>query len=216
MKDPEARKADSMTILRRRRISVMPELPVIESAEETVLRTPSEVLQRIICITFAADFAWGYADENYFASIEKHQMRPWFTEKEWTFINNPGNDESYKAPFSWRIEGAIVLAWALRKVPELSWPNTFGSASEVYPCIFEFEKDPEGFSSGLSLIDKEIILDQSDLIYRLHWAVRDATLAGRPPPAKLQAGVVQERHHAINWLTCYGESAEWEDVSTDT
>jgi hypothetical protein len=57
------------------------------------------------------------------------------------------------------------------------------------------------------------ILDQADLIYRYHWAVRNARLKGQQTPGALDAGVTQERHHALNWLVM--EEA-WDDVTTDT
>ena len=60
------------------------------------------------------------------------------------------------------------------------------------------------------------MLDQADLIYRLHWCVVDARLRNQPePPADLQPGVVYERHYALNWLRGY-HNADWDDVSTDT
>ena len=59
------------------------------------------------------------------------------------------------------------------------------------------------------------ILDQVDLIYRYHWAVRNARLKGQQIPADLDPDVTVERHHALNWLIGYLEQA-WDDVSTDT
>ena len=59
------------------------------------------------------------------------------------------------------------------------------------------------------------ILDQADLIYRYHWAVRDARIKGRQAPAALDHDVTEERHYALNWLIGYHAQA-WDDVSTDT
>jgi hypothetical protein len=49
----------------------------------------------------------------------------------------------------------------------------------------------------------------------MHWAVRDANSTLHPVPAGLDPEVLEEWHHAINWLTCHDE-AEWDDVKTDT
>ena len=57
------------------------------------------------------------------------------------------------------------------------------------------------------------ILDQADLIYRYHWAVRNARLKGQPTPAALNPDVTQERHHALNWLIM---AEAWDDVPIDT
>jgi len=59
------------------------------------------------------------------------------------------------------------------------------------------------------------ILDQADLTYRYHWAVRNAQLKGQQIPAALDPGVTQERHHALNWLIGYKEQA-WDLVTTGT
>ncbi|HEX6611164.1 MAG TPA: DUF4272 domain-containing protein [Hyphomicrobiaceae bacterium] len=50
-------------------------------------------------------------------------------------------------------------------------------------------------------------------MYRYHWAVRDASINGRPSPADLDPGIVMERHHALNWLIGYIDA---DDVTTDT
>lgn len=59
------------------------------------------------------------------------------------------------------------------------------------------------------------ILDQADLIYRYHWAVRNALTRGQQVPAALDPGVTEERHHALNWLIGYGKQA-WDNVTTNT
>ena len=67
----------------------------------------------------------------------------------------------------------------------------------------------------MSLIDKSDILDKEDLIYRMHWATRQASLNNEEMPAGLENGVVNEWHHALNWLAYY-DDVDWDDVSTDT
>lgn len=59
------------------------------------------------------------------------------------------------------------------------------------------------------------ILDQADLIYRYHWAVRNARMKGQQVQADLDPGVTKERHYALNWLIGYNEQA-WDHVTTDT
>ena len=61
------------------------------------------------------------------------------------------------------------------------------------------------------------ILDEADLIYRLHWAVRHADLNGRPIPLPLNRDMVMERHHALNWLIVPREEPyPWDEIPTDT
>ncbi len=69
--------------------------------------------------------------------------------------------------------------------------------------------------AGAKLRTATTILDEADLIYRIHWAVVDARLRRSPFPMAVEAGVVYERHYALNWLIGY-QGQEWDDVSTDT
>jgi hypothetical protein len=63
-----------------------------------------------------------------------------------------------------------------------------------------------------------------------HWAVRDAYIHKRAIPSNFDwsspaemcpanaspaGGAIAERHHALNWLICYGD-ADWDDVDTPT
>lgn len=59
------------------------------------------------------------------------------------------------------------------------------------------------------------ILDEADLILRMHWAIVDARINNREVPGGLDGGVVYERHYALNWLIGYFDQP-WDEVSTDT
>ena len=66
---------------------------------------------------------------------------------------------------------------------------------------------------------------------KVHWAIRDAWLNKRPVPANLDwsspaerlpaeecaaVGVVEQRHHTLNWLACFGGEDDWDRVDTPT
>src|SRR2546429_9970567 len=57
------------------------------------------------------------------------------------------------------------------------------------------------------------ILDALDQHYRLHWIVCQAQVQQQPAPAGLNADVLMERHHALNWLVLF-EGNDWDDVDT--
>jgi hypothetical protein len=48
-----------------------------------------------------------------------------------------------------------------------------------------------------------------------HWKARDAELHERSMPPGIDIEIVQERHHAINWITRYA-GLSWDEVTTDT
>ena len=93
------------------------------------------------------------------------------------------------------------------------------------------EANPE-FITGAQLRPTAKILDADDLIMRIHWAIRDAHLNhGALIPEDLDwsresemvpvtrcaaVGVVEQRHHTLNWLVNFADPEDWDSVDTPT
>ena len=60
------------------------------------------------------------------------------------------------------------------------------------------------------------LLDQADLIYRMHLACVDARVMNMPAPQGLEEGVVMERHRALFWLAGCDNMCPWADVDLST
>ena len=106
----------------------------------------------------------------------------------------------------------LPLIWAVGMVDLLPYPDQ--PLDVDWLCDF-FRSARAGSWRGAVTRDPGEILDEADLIYRYHWATRNAELYGEPAPAALDRGVVMERHHALNWLIGYGD-APWDKVTCDT
>jgi hypothetical protein len=106
------------------------------------------------------------------------------------------------------------MLWALRKVEKLSLPTSECNVEMLRSVLPKLGQSTHAFISSASLRSLSEILDATDLIYRIHWAVRDSQLNRQSIPAQLNPDVVIERHYALNWLTFYAE--DWDDVTTDT
>ena len=52
-------------------------------------------------------------------------------------------------------------------------------------------------------------------LMHLHWQARDARIHSKPTPPHVNIEIIQERHHAINWVIGY-EGLPWDEVTTDT
>ena len=78
-----------------------------------------------------------------------------------------------------------------------------------------YMRNTQDFLESAQLLSEDEIYDANELIYDAHWKVRDAQINGRPVPEEIIPGLVQERHHAINWLMGYC-GQEWDEVTTDT
>jgi uncharacterized protein DUF4272 len=208
-----ARRFRSETILRAEGVPFLATLPVIETAAEVLQRSKEEVALRTLCLQLVAAKGGGLRDEVVEGILEDYELRPHLTPKELTFVLDNSPSQQDRIQFSWRHEAAWTLLWALGFVAQLGKP--------VQTCDVDFaastmmERTTSQFIEESDLRPIADILDQADLIYRYHWAVRNARIKGQQIPAGLDAGVTAERHYALNWLIGYMEQA-WDDVSTDT
>ena len=210
--DQVLRKQWAEEVLRAEGIPVNPHLPMIESEAEIRLRTAREVADRLRALTIVAFKGSESPDQALLESIVAERgLRPLFTPEELAFVDDPSPDDKARIKFSWRCEAAWALLWALRHVE-----GQLGPARELCDVPFVSEtvyREEDLAAKGLRPVND--ILNEADLIYRCHWAVRQAGLDGQPPPAGLDPGVTMERHHALNWLIGYGD-LDWDDVTTDT
>lgn len=200
-------------------VRINPHLPCIERAGKVRLREPTEVYRRFVAITLVATCAaeraegdpHGDIDELIAKVVAERGAANWFTDRECSYLNSRAPDPHESVQLSWRYEAAVPLYWALGQGDaRIARPVSMCDVS----ALTRAARDNTEIASA-PLRDAAMILDESDLIFRYHWAVRQSSLDGEPSGGDLHPGVVMERHHALNWLTSY-DGADWEDVSTDT
>ena len=206
------RKRRSEALLSQRGIPFFDHLPVIETQDEVDLRSGEEVMRRAMCL-FAVSHA-AIVNCTDFASelLARWEVKEALSPMERSFLQADPLPEKERVQFSWRCEAMIPLMWATRLFDEMPFPDDcfdFEFLAEYWLTV------PAGFWRNVGLRSTSEILDEADVIYRLHWAAREADLNGDAMPARLDFGVVRERHHALNWLIGYAD-AQWDDVSTDT
>jgi len=205
------RKHRSESILRAEGVPFISHLPAIETTAEAVRRSKEEVALRTLCVALVAAKGSGLDEEIVESLLKSFELGPHLTPRELAFVLDNSPSQHDRIQFSWRHEAAWALLWALGFVAQLGKPAQMCDVDFIGSTI-------SGRTRSQFIDDAELrpiadILDQADLIYRYHWAVRDAQIKGRQMPAALHPGVTDERHHALNWLIL--EQA-WDDVSTDT
>ena len=207
------RKRRSMERLRNEGVPVLEGLPVIEDSAQAKRRTKEEVARRAMAVFIAAVKGEGLEQEIVDSVVAQYGAEDFFSPEEAEFIRDPEPAEQDRINFGWRYECAWVLFWALGYVEALARPEGMCDV----PAMVQVIKggNMERFLEGATLRTLEEILDETDLMYRYHWATTDARVKNMPAPAELDGGVVQERHYALNWLTGHMDD-EWDDVSTDT
>jgi hypothetical protein len=219
----DERKLKSIEILKLNQVPYMEGLPRIEDVNEIEVRSAEEIAKRaiacLIAIQVACDINNGEnveeSREFFKGFLEKYGVSNELTEAEKKIIFGTPEEQDV-INMAWKYEAYWTLIWALGILDELNYP------SQICDCDFAINvvadcNDFDEFMKKVNLRSVDEILNEADLIYRYNWACVDARIHGKNAPAKLDSGVVFERHWGLNWLIGKGtENDDWDCVSTDT
>lgn len=210
--DQPLRKQWAEDVLRAEGVPINLHLPMIESEAQITLRAPREVADRLSALCLVAARGSGLSVEETRRFMSERGIEPLLTPRERAFIDTDEPESHDCIQFSWRYEAAWVLFWALQHVDgQLGLPRATCDVDTMTAAVIHTD---DLARNGLRSAND--ILCEADIIYRCHWAVRQAGIDGAPPPAGLHPGVTMERHRALNWLIGYAENADWDEVTTDT
>lgn len=213
---PEQRKEASELELHKRGIRINVQLHVIESDEEVELRTPEELMQRMLALWAVTAVATGGDVAHYRCYLDAHGLAACLSAQENAFLFADEITEELRTQFVQRQESLYFLAWAAGLTDKLAVPTQVANLKQILKFFPHTMEAPERLRAALKPRRKGQVLDWSDLLYRLHWAVRHAHITGRDAPGNLNADAVREWHQAANWLCQYEEENDWDKVSTET
>ena len=209
----DPRKLKTEAFLKARGVPVNEWLPRVENEDEVRLRDAEDVAIRAMILYGLAAAGHGEDRARIRASFGKTGIWDHVSPNERSVFLADEMTESQQTDSTWRVEALWALLWSLGLVGEMPYPTDICDMETLHSVMDE-ASDLELFLSGVELRSKAEILDQMDMIYRIHWAVVDARINDREPPDGLDPGVVYERHYAMNWLVWYAD--EWDDITTDT
>ena len=214
-KTAEQRKKQTEKYLKSLNIPFIDHLPLIEEENEVKIRTAQEIAKRILILVYLA-YVSEVPDEreNVIEFLKKNLLWDKVSPDEKELFQKEELTDQETTNISWRSEGVWLLLWTINKVDKLELPTEQVEIPKIVSLLPEFLTDPTEFIKNAIVRPTTEILDQSDLVYRLHWATRKADLNNQPMPANLDLSIIMERHYAINWVTFYAD--EWDEVSTDT
>ena len=210
----EERKHRTNEFLKNLKVPILEHLPLVEDFSEAQFRDEKDVAERCVILYGIIFVVHGEASGNEMIEYFK-EFGLWekVSPKEKKFLKNKNPSKQDKIDHSWKIESLNVLLWSLQKFDELELPLEMCSFEHIED-LPDLNVDPSAWIEKARLRNQEEILNQVDLIYRIHWATRDAELNNKPVPGGFDSGVVFERHYALNWLVMYAE--QWDDITTDT
>lgn len=223
---PEAveRRNKSMALLRDRHIYVTPWLPLLWERAEEPGRTVEEVCRRAAALLIVSLYSecrvgehMSYEESREFVNpiIEGYGAEGFFSPGEKAYLDDPNSTEQTQIQYAWQYENLWVMEWALGLTDDLFWPTRICDVPQSVRIMREYPSMEE-LTAAARLRPRKELLDQADLIYRLHWACVDARVMGMPAPQELEEGVVMERHRALFWLAGCDEMCPWDDVDLST
>lgn len=202
------RKQNSEKLLSTLGIALVDNLPPIEEEDTVTLRPPREVAERILILTYLNCVA---ADP----SLRQHVMMFLIHEGLWDkaseeekvlFHKTQLTEEDYTTIFC-RSESIWLLLWAINKIDQLDLPEKEIDLHDIFPYLPGFLEPTGDFIHAATMRSVSEILDQSDLIFRLNWALRETDQQGSRL-STLNPGVAYERYFSITWVTQTREA--WE------
>lgn len=210
----QERKDLTNAFLKQKGIPTLDHLPFVEDYKEARFRDAKEVARKAVVLyglIFVANKE--KTSEEIISYFKKYDLWEAVSPGERQYLEKKNKTDDDNNPVAWRVENLNVLLWALGHFDKLPFPTMLCDFSD-YQNLPTLDADPTGWLKGSKLRNKEDILNETDLIYRIHWATEDARINNKKVPVSLNPDVIMERHFALNWLTMYAE--EWDEITTDT
>lgn len=194
----------------------IPLLPPVVSERELKLRPARDVALRAVALLLVALQAEALASESGSMAERLHKGFPQgyaaLSPLEAQFMGEEKPARQDMINFCWRYEALQLLVWALGLLDALPSPAGICDVARLVDQLLALGE--EEILAARLRSDAEI-LDALDLHYCLHWLVVQARLDGHEAPAGIDPGVINERHYALNWLTCFLDE-DWDEVETPT
>jgi hypothetical protein len=221
----------SFAELRKRSVPVYSGPLFVADDNEVKLQPADEVARRTM-ILWAVDLrAEGVPQSETLGLIEQVDLWKSVSPLEKIFLENKSPSPEECQRFVWRLESIWVLMWALGYIEKLDWPSGMCDVPKLAGLVSPHEADST-FITSARLRSASEVLDAQDLIMRIHWAIRDAYLnqsemipegldwsedsENVPVTMSAAVGVVEQRHHTLNWLVKFLDPENWDNVDTPT
>ena len=193
------------------------------------MREAADVARRILVLYTLARAAEGAPREGIVYLLQMSKLWDAVSPLEQSYLEDEEIDHSESHRMMWRYEAVWTLLWALGEVGDLPWPSRGCNMPKLESVLDPLATDPT-FIDRARMIAPALILDARDLTLRLHWAIRNEYRNQRTVPFNLDwsdefdhlpvyncpaVQIVEQRHHALNWLTRAGGD-DWDSVDVQT
>jgi Domain of unknown function (DUF4272) len=200
----------------------------VDDEDEVVRREGPTVARRILVLSDVVRRAEGESRKKCLKFLDDLELWEEVSAKEREFLVCDRPDKVKSQELVWRLESIWVLCWAIQLIEGLDWPSGMCDVPTLVELVDTIIEQPD-LVKNAKVRSRTEILDAQSLTLLIHWAITDAWINQRCVPERLDwteegglpashcaaVGVVEQRHHTLNWLTCFG-GADWDDVDTPT
>lgn len=220
--DGEKRKQKSISYLQDKGIPYIEGLPQLPPLTSIQLRSREEITKRAVALLIVIQYACDVAQEGDLKTSKEFVMEllnqfdvvESLTMQERNFLNSEEPDEKEAIQIAWQYEAQWVLLWSIGLVNTLKFPRKICDCHYAIKLVSDCSSFNE-FYQKTKLRNAEEILDEADLIYRLHWACVHDRINAREATAGMHESIVIERRRGLFWLINY-KNEDWDCISMDT
>ncbi|RUO31148.1 DUF4272 domain-containing protein [Aliidiomarina soli] len=186
-----------------------PNLPLLEPVER--LRPIDALVNRTLCLHASVACSYGFQKDRAVEWLKQEGIYGYLAGSEVRYLQ--GKSDGNKPLFQWQVESLWVMTWITSFHDNLDFSDSCSDGlSSLLPDLKEGAPSIE-FKEAAAARKVEEVVASLDLAYCLHWAIRDAELAGRPMPGKVPPLVIRERRRALEWVV---SNEDWDDIVLDT
>jgi hypothetical protein len=187
-----------------------------DEESQDVIREASEIATRALALFAVVGTALGAPKAEAVEWLRAESLWDALSPAEVSFFTNEPPSERAWVNASWRSEALLMLLWSLGVIDQLPGLNEQCSPGEFQAILPPFtDVEVRDFIGSAQRRPDVDLLQMAESLLNSHWEARNARFNGRPMPSHLNIGIVQERHHGINWVIGY-EGLPWDEVTTDT
>jgi hypothetical protein len=180
------------------------------------VRSAEDVARRALALFSVVGLALGAERTLVLAWLSDNDLWGELSPSEAGFIDTPVLSKQQIIDGGWLSERLIMLLWALGAVDQLPAANEQCDTAVFQNLLPPFAPISVGhFVSKAELRSEAELIAMADDTLQIHWEARDARSRERTPRTPVDMEVIQERHHAINWVIGY-DGLPWDEVTADT
>ena len=207
--DPTNLRAATLARFRAWALEANEHLPLLESETDLKPKTAGSVAVRAIAAGYVAALCFGADMQGSREDLERFELWTSLTDEERQLFGSDVRLTAVKDSNSWVVEAIQCMAWALCK----TGLKHFSPCDENLRSLLPMGVDPSAFCLEAELRPLDVLCQEADTLYMLHWRAVENNLRGVKDP-RLVLPRISFRRHAADWMI--GTAEAWEDVPLDT